>query len=58
MQKQQQVAFTADKYSRPIAYRWSIAGASARWFRIGYDDAKVLVATGKAREVQYVRQGV
>jgi hypothetical protein len=52
MKKQTQIAFTADKNGRPVAYRWDLT--CFRWFRIGYDEAKLRIALGTAREVRYV----
>lgn len=53
MNKQQMIAFTADKNGKPIAYRDDrMAG---RWVKVGYEHAKMLVATGAAREVQYTK---
>jgi hypothetical protein len=49
-----QVAFTTDKHGRPLAYRWSVA-AGGRWLRVGYDEAKLAIATGKARETRYAK---
>lgn len=50
---QREIAFTADKKGRPIAYKVNreINGFVHR--RIAYDEAKLLVATGQAREVPY-----
>lgn len=48
------IAFTADKNGRPIAYYWS-RSLYPRWIRIGYDRAKLLVATKQADEVPYVK---
>lgn len=47
-----QIAFTADKRGRPIAYYWS--RPCMRWMRMGLEAAKVDVATGNAIEVPYV----
>jgi hypothetical protein len=47
------IAFTADKNGKPIAYYWS--SLAMRWIRIGYDKAKMLVSTGGADQVDYVR---
>jgi hypothetical protein len=47
------VSFTADKHGRPIAYRDSRAAGAGRYIRIGYDKAKLMVATGKAEETRY-----
>lgn len=49
--KRRYVAFTADKHGRPLAY--ITYQATMRWFRIGLDEAKVLVATGAAEQVPY-----
>ena len=49
-----QIAFTADKNGKPIAYYWSRA-LSPRWIKIGYDRAKMLVATGDADQISYIR---
>lgn len=51
-----QVAFTADKNSRPIAYYLSrVPGCSWRWIKMCLDAAKVAVATGEAVEIPYTR---
>lgn len=51
-----QVAFTADKNSRPIAYYLSKQClGSWRWIKMGVDAAKVEVATGEAVEIPYAR---
>jgi len=53
MKTPMQIAFTADKIGRPVAYRWCLI--QHRWFRIGLDDAKIKIATGTAREVRYAK---
>lgn len=53
MIKQQMIAFTADKNGKPVAYK-DTRSISARWVRVSYEEAKLLVATGAAREVAYV----
>lgn len=50
-----QIAFTADKNGTPIAYRFCVRGF--RWFRMSYDEAKIQVATGQARQVAFVKVG-
>lgn len=49
-----QIAFTADKNGKAIAYYWSRA-VYPRWIRIGYDRAKLLVAGGDADQVAYTK---
>jgi hypothetical protein len=59
--KAPQVAFTVDKHGRPLAYFWggSCRGIpQPRWFRMGYDEAKLAVATGAARETTYRPMGL
>ena len=51
MTKQQQIAFTADKHGKPIAYKWS--PMAMRWIKTSYDEAKIKVATGAAVQVAY-----
>ena len=41
--------FTTDRYARPIAYR--VSYHQMRCFRISLDEAKLLVATGKATKM-------
>lgn len=41
-----QVAFGVDKNSKPLAYRWSFL--AMRWFKVGYEAAKLMVSTGDA----------
>jgi hypothetical protein len=48
-----QIAFTANRKGQAIAYRWCTS--CIRWFRIGYEEAKLAVATGEAIEVRYVK---
>jgi hypothetical protein len=51
MAKQLNIAFTADKNGTPIAYKWSVG--AMRWIKMSMDDAKLMVATGAARQVKY-----
>lgn len=53
---QKLIAFTVDKNGRPIAYRDSRC-SSARWIRIGVDEARLLIAQGLARQVPYIKLG-
>ena len=55
MKKQQLIAFTADKNGKPLAFVDSRVSSYAAWRRIGYDEAKLRIATGRAREVKYTR---
>lgn len=48
---QTHITFTADKNGKPIAYR---EGYNLRYFRIGYDEAKLMIATGQAIEIPFV----
>ena len=50
-----QIAFTTDKNGKPIAYRNS--PVQMRWFRIGYEEAKLLIATGQAEQVEFIKWG-
>jgi hypothetical protein len=51
-QPMRQVAFTTDRYGRPVAY--SVFGKGGyRNMRIGLEHAKHLIATGQARQVAY-----
>lgn len=43
-----EVRFAVDKRGRPVAFRYCRSGM--RWFRCGYDEAKLLVATGQAHD--------
>lgn len=52
MSKQMMVAFTVDKNGKPVAYKDS-RSINARWIRISYEEAKMLVSTGAAREVPF-----
>lgn len=47
--KKRFVLFTTDKNGKPLAYRRSLQ-SGIRYFRISYDEAKMLVATGQAIE--------
>lgn len=49
--RQTQVSFTVDKNGKPRAYRVSMS--QMRHFPIGYDEAKLLVSTGQAKQVPY-----
>lgn len=53
--KQQLIAFTADKNGKPLAFIDARYCGGAAWHRIGYDEAKLRIATGKAVEVRYIR---
>ena len=55
--RDRQFAFTADRHGRPIAY---LSSQSFRWFRIGYEYAKLMVATEQGTRVPYtvVRDGL
>jgi hypothetical protein len=46
-----EIAFTTDRYGRPIAYRWS--PSSHRWMRMSLNDARIFVAEGEATQVPY-----
>lgn len=48
-----EVSFTTDKRGRPIAYKFTRGAISPRNIRIGYDQAKLLVSTGQAKEIPY-----
>ena len=48
------IAFTANKNGKPIAYYWS-RSMYPRWIRIGYDRAKLLVDSGQADRIAYVK---
>ena len=50
-----QIAFTADKNGKAIAYYLSRGGGSMRWIRMGYAAAKDFVAQQTADEVRYIR---
>jgi len=41
--------FTTDRNAKPVAYR--VSYKQMRCFRIGLDEAKLMVATGKAVEM-------
>lgn len=47
------IAFTADKNGKPVAYRWSRMGM--RWIKMAYAEAKMLVATEVADQINYTR---
>jgi hypothetical protein len=47
------IAFTADKNGKPIAYRWCRPGM--RWIKMNYDEAKMLVASESADQIEYRR---
>ena len=49
-----QIKFAADKNGTPLAYRYSIR--ATRWFRMNYDEAQILVATGAATVYCYKGQ--
>jgi hypothetical protein len=51
-QRWRRVAFTSDKRGRPIAYLRT-SSSPMRWFRIGYDEARLLVSTGRAEQEPY-----
>jgi hypothetical protein len=55
MKNTKQIAFTADKNGTPIAYYLLRAGFTTRWIKMGYDKAKIEVATGTAIQVEYVK---
>lgn len=55
MKSIKQIAFTTDKNGKPIAYRNS--PIQMRWFRIGYEEAKLLIATGQAEQVKFIKWG-
>lgn len=44
-----EIKFSVDAIGRPIAHRYS--RRQMRWFRTGYNVAKLQVAEGRAREV-------
>ena len=48
-----QIALTADTHGRPIAYPGRCR-PEAGWFRVGYDEAQVMLSTGAAIETRYV----
>ncbi len=45
------VSFTVDKNGKPLAYR--VSYKQMRNFRISWDKAKLMIATGEAEEVAY-----
>lgn len=49
-----QIKFAADKNGTPLAFRYSIR--AMRWFRMNYDEAQILVATGAATVYCYKGQ--
>jgi hypothetical protein len=52
------IAFKTDKRGKVLAYRYSAPyyNAYGNWFRIGIDEAKLKLSTGKAVEVDYNSQ--
>jgi hypothetical protein len=47
------VAFTTDRRGKPIAYRELRYAGGTRYVRMGYDDARLLVSTGQAKETSF-----
>lgn len=48
-----QVAITHNAKNQPVAYRWS--PRQVRWFRMGLEEAKLLIATEQAILVPYIQ---
>lgn len=46
-----QIAFSTTRTGQRVAYRWSIR--AGRWFRLGMERARLMVATGAARIVTH-----
>jgi hypothetical protein len=52
MKKEMMIAITTDKNGKEIAYRLSNA-IGLRWFRIGIESAKLMLAIGSATKIKY-----